>query len=109
MWSLPNNAKRIGKILKNKYGESLKKKGVNIADVESESFSKLNYKADIHGFPTVRIYHNGEAREDLKGERTTDNMYNFIKKYSEVQRGGGKTRKRRRGKRRISLRKRKKV
>jgi len=59
---------------------------INIAEVEESYFDKLNYKPDAVGFPTIKLYNNGEG-ENFQGDRTTENMALFL---SKKQSGGGK-------------------
>jgi thiol-disulfide isomerase/thioredoxin len=59
--------------------ETLIKKNINIAEIEESFVHKLNYKPDVLGFPTIKLYNNGEG-EDFQGERSTEGMANFISK-----------------------------
>ena len=58
--------------------EILKNKNIHIAEVEESFFNKLNFKPDVIGFPTIKLYNNGNSK-DFKGNRNTDNMLSFLK------------------------------
>jgi len=88
-----------------KYGEELKSKGINIVDIESKQINSLNYRPDFMGFPTLRIYNNGNAEEDMGGERTVKNMYQYALNHSIKQNGGGSFGKRKTFKRRTRSKK----
>lgn len=59
--------------------EVLQKKNINIAEIEESFVHKLNFKPDVLGFPTIKLYNNGEG-EPFQGERTTEGMSEFISK-----------------------------
>ena len=57
---------------------------VNLAKVESEDYN--NYEASpnedkIQGFPTVELYHKNNMVKEYDGERSFQNMYDFIQEY----------------------------
>jgi thiol-disulfide isomerase/thioredoxin len=56
----------------------VKNKNINIAEIEESHFSKLSSKPDVIGFPTIKLYVNGNS-EDFKESRTTDSMAYFLK------------------------------
>lgn len=34
---------------------------------------------DVAGFPTIKLFHNGEVVSDYKGKRTIEDFVNFMK------------------------------
>ena len=58
--------------------ELLKNKNIHIAEVEESFFNKLDFKPDVIGFPTIKLYNDGDSK-DFKGNRTAENMVSFLK------------------------------
>merc|ERR1711934_147310 len=57
---------------------------VSLAKVESEDYN--NYDASpnedrVQGYPTVRLYHQDQMVKEYDGERSFQNMYDFIQEY----------------------------
>lgn len=66
------------------------KSNINIAEIESDAIELMENKPDIIGFPTIRIYKNGQKINDLKGERTSKNISSFVKENINGNQVGGK-------------------
>jgi thiol-disulfide isomerase/thioredoxin len=58
----------------------LKNKKLNIAEVEDTYMGQLKHRDQIMGFPTIRMYTNAKATDELQGERTIESMNNFTNK-----------------------------
>ena len=51
---------------------------VVVASVDCTQHRPICDKAGIKGFPTLKLYQGGEAREQYKGARTEEDMKDFI-------------------------------
>lgn len=56
-------------------------KGINIASVESKSLPKMNNAPNVMGYPTIKLYDNGQEVEDYEGERTSQGFNNFLSEF----------------------------
>jgi len=79
---------------------------INIAEIENDTIDLMKKRPDIIGFPTIRLYNNGNKIADLKGERSANNIHKFINNHMTKQKIGGgrkrnKTKKKRGGKKKI--------
>ena len=63
----------------------------NTAKVQDEVINKLNYEAQVQGFPTIELRRNGEKIAEYNGDRSTKDLEKFIK-LNSVQKGGRKVR-----------------
>ena len=87
---------------------TLEKKNINIAEIEESFLHKLNYKPDVLGYPTIKLYNNGEG-EDFQGERSTEGMANFLSKKHLGGKRVKKTSKNKNRKNKLSRKSKKKV
>ena len=75
----------------------LKKNKINLAEVEETFIDKLSSQPDISGYPTLRLYKDGDGN-DFKGERNLENFLHFLefqtKSFKTV--GGKKTKNKKR-------------
>ena len=39
----------------------------------------LDYEADVYGFPTIKLYQNGNNTNDFNLDRTANNLFKFLK------------------------------
>jgi hypothetical protein len=53
-------------------------KDIVIADVDCTVHRPVCDKADIKGFPTLKVYQGGAAKEQYKGARTLDDLKTFV-------------------------------
>jgi len=72
--------------LKNNLG-----KNVHTAKVQDEVVNKLNYKAQIQGFPTIEMRRDGHKIAEYNGDRTAEDLMKFAMSNSR-QKGGRKVR-----------------
>lgn len=57
---------------------------VNLAQIESEEipqYQKSPGEDDIRGFPTIRLYHRDKLVKEYDGERSFQNIYDFLQEY----------------------------
>lgn len=56
---------------------------INIVDVESSYSDKLpdNISSSIVGYPTIIALQNGDIAKNYESSRTSDDMYDFCKRY----------------------------
>ena len=59
--------------------KNTKNNSVNLAKVNDQYINKLNYDADVYGFPTIKLYQNGNNTNDFNLNRTADNLFKFLK------------------------------
>ncbi|KAK3245014.1 hypothetical protein CYMTET_45395, partial [Cymbomonas tetramitiformis] len=53
---------------------------VLIAKVDAEANSGLKRQEGVNGFPTLKVYKEGEFMEDYKGARFADQIANYLKR-----------------------------
>ena len=53
-------------------------RGINVARVESTAIPQLNYQPQVMGYPTLRLYHNGNEVSEYEGERTASAFRHFL-------------------------------
>ena len=59
--------------------EKLKCSGnVNIADVKSDVIKQLEHKPQIEGFPTIKMYNNGQEIAKFEDERSAEKIEKFV-------------------------------
>jgi protein disulfide isomerase family A protein 3 len=75
------------KALEPKYTEAAKllaqddaTKNVRIAKLDADGEKKSGGRFGISGFPTIKLFRNGEVAEDFDGERTAEGIVAFMKK-----------------------------
>lgn len=62
----------------NKFISNMKSnKKINIADVNSDYIHDLKHKPTIDGFPTIKMYNNGNEVAKFDGERVSDHIGKF--------------------------------
>ena len=54
------------------------KSDIVIASVDCTQHRPVCDKAGIKGFPTLKVYQGGEAKEQYKGARTLDELKEFV-------------------------------
>ena len=69
--------------LKQLLKENNKDDNINIVDVESSYSDKLpdNISSSIIGYPTILALQNGDIAKNYESSRTSDDMYDFCKRY----------------------------
>lgn len=57
-------------------------KGINVAQVESETIPKfsMDNRPNVMGYPTLKLYNNGNEVTDYDGERTSTEFLKFLNK-----------------------------
>ena len=66
--------------------EILTSKNIHIAEIEESYLNKLNFNPNVVGYPTIKLYNNGN-HENFQGQRSQDGMSAFL---SSKQSGGRK-------------------
>ena len=54
----------------------------NLASIESSALNKHFPNIDVEGYPTIRVFHNGQPKEDYNGNRQAENLIKFVKSHS---------------------------
>ena len=54
----------------------------NIASIESSALQRHFPNIDVVGYPTIRVFHNGQPKEDYNGNRQAENLVQFVKSHS---------------------------
>ena len=88
------NMKKEWKNLKSKLKES-KYNGL-LLEIDSEQVNyidNLSLSNSIKGFPSIMLFKNGKLKKDYKGNRTTNDMFNFLKPYMVLSQKTKKTKK----------------
>ena len=81
----------------NKFIDSHSHQGIKIASIEEKAIQKMEERPNnILGYPSIHLYKDGRFLSEFNGERTSDNLKQFLKVYVPKQFGG-----------RVSLRKKK--
>ena len=55
-----------------------KNTSLNMAKVNDQYISNLNFNPEINGYPTIKLYKDGKNDEDYGGERTSEAMFDFL-------------------------------
>jgi thiol-disulfide isomerase/thioredoxin len=74
-------------------------KGISIGDVESSHMQEVEFNKEIQGYPTIRLYKDGNPVGEFEGERTKQGFEDYVKNIDTTdtnQLGGGRKRRRRR-------------
>ena len=50
-----------------------------LATVEEKYINDVNIKSEISGFPTIKLYKDGEYKDEYNGPRELPALYNYIK------------------------------
>ena len=86
--------------------KNLKKKNLNglLARIEEKNLDKAQCDKDIKGYPTIRVFKNGEKDEDYSGTRESKELTEFVesilsKSPKLIEQSGGKKRKKRKRRR----------
>lgn len=53
-------------------------KNINLAAVESKALPSMNNKPNVIGYPTLKLYDNGNEVSDYEGERTANGFKEFL-------------------------------
>ena len=80
---------------------------VNVIVVKADEYNMSTVSPEVIGYPTVRAYQDGNWVADFEGERTQENLMNFVKTHfssTNSQKGGGRRKSRRASFRRRSYR-----
>jgi len=56
-----------------------KNKRLNIAKVNDQYISQLEKNPNVRGFPTIKLYSNGNEVKDYDGERNSNSFLKFLK------------------------------
>ena len=70
------------KKLKEKLG-SLKCNGI-LLEIDAEQLNYIDYSSlsdTLQGFPAILVFKNGKKSKDYEGERTSEQMFKFVKPY----------------------------
>lgn len=57
---------------------------VAIASVDCTKEAELCTKYEVRGYPTLKLFHGGEAKEQYKGPRALDSLKEFVDKQART-------------------------
>ena len=68
-----------------------------VIEVRNDALDSIKHTTtkNIQGFPTIRLVVNGKIKKEYEGDRSTNDMVNFIKENLGKQKGGRSKRTRR--------------
>ena len=69
--------KKMENVLKRKYNNN-----VVLSSIHSDSVNNVNCNTSVDGYPTIRYFNNGNHVEDFQGERSVNNLVEWVKKHS---------------------------
>ena len=55
-----------------------------IATVEEKYINYVDIKSEVSGFPTIKLYKDGEHVDDYNGPRELPELYNYIKNHVKL-------------------------
>tara|TARA_B110000261_G_scaffold151704_1_gene180525 strand:- start:133 stop:456 length:324 start_codon:yes stop_codon:yes gene_type:complete len=62
---------------------SLKCNGI-LLEIDANQLNYIDYSSlteTLQGFPSILVFKNGKKRKDYEGDRTSEQMYKFVKPY----------------------------
>ncbi|KAB7507028.1 Protein disulfide-isomerase A4, partial [Armadillidium nasatum] len=63
--------------------KKLKKDGIRIAKVDATVENDLAKEFDIKGFPTIKLFREGEVAEEYDGSRTSTDIIEYMRKHAD--------------------------
>ena len=54
----------------------------NVASIESSALQRHFPNIDVRGYPTIKVFNNGQPKEDYNGARQAENLLRFVKSHS---------------------------
>ena len=79
-----------------KNNDAINNMNIAVIEVRNDTLDSLKHETTkgVKGFPTIRVVINGTLKKEYDGDRSTDDMVNFIKENLAGQQKGGKRSKR---------------
>jgi protein disulfide-isomerase-like protein len=62
----------------------MSEKKLVIATVEEKYINEVDIKSEVSGFPTIKLYKDGEHVDDYNGPRELPGLYNYIKSHVKL-------------------------
>ena len=54
----------------------------NVASIESSALQRHFPNINVAWYPTIKVFHNGQPKEDYNGARQAENLLQFVKSHS---------------------------